>query len=74
MKPIPKPSYLDQCEYLGFVHGTRRWRSEDGQRLFEWDPFHGEIEVYNKRGAHMAVYDHTGKLIKPPVKGRRIDV
>jgi hypothetical protein len=29
-KPIPKPSFLDDCEYLGFVHGERRWRGRMG--------------------------------------------
>ncbi len=42
---IPKPSYLDEMESLGFIHGSRRWRSPCGRRLYTWDEFHGEIEV-----------------------------
>jgi hypothetical protein len=54
-KPIPKPSFLDDCDYLGAFSGERRWRSKDGKRIFTWDGLHGH-------------------LIKPAVKGRRIDV
>lgn len=36
---------------------------------------HGEIEGYNKRGRHVGVFHAvTGALIKPAVRGRRIDV
>ena len=31
--PIPRPSYLDDCEYLGFVNGNRTWRSKSGKRF-----------------------------------------
>ncbi len=73
--PIPTPSYLDFAEYLGFVHGAKRWRSQCGQRLYTWDAYHGEIEVFNKRGRHIGVFDAlTGKMIKEAVKGRKIDV
>lgn len=74
-KPIPKPSFLDDCDYLGAFSGERRWRSKDGGRIFTWDGLHGEIEVFNKRGRHLGVIDPVhGRLIKPAVKGRRIDV
>ena len=43
--PIPNPSYLDSCDYIGVFHGKKRWRSKDGKRLFEWDSFHEEIEI-----------------------------
>jgi len=70
--PIPRPSILDMCQSIA---GRRRWRSADGSRLFEWDALHGEVEVYNARGMHLGAMDPiTGDLIKPPVKGRRIDV
>lgn len=73
--PIPKPSYLTDCEYLGAFNGERRWRSRDGKRLFTWDAFHGEIEVFNGRGRHLGVIDPIhGNLIKEPVAGRKIDV
>ena len=38
------------------------------------DEFHGEIEVFNKRGWHIMVLDSEGNYIKDAVKGRRINV
>lgn len=74
-KPIPTPSYLDDCEPLGFVNGSRRWRDVTGQRLYTWDALHGEIEVFNGRGRHLGALNAvTGALIKPAKAGRRIDV
>ncbi|MSO99557.1 MAG: hypothetical protein EXR07_00685 [Acetobacteraceae bacterium] len=73
-RPVPKPSYLDQCDYLGFVHGDRRWRSKNGNRLFTWDELHGEIEVFNVRGRHLGSLDPAGSLIKEAVPGRWVDV
>jgi len=70
--PIPKPSFFDTCDDLGFVYGARRWRSKDGKRLFTWEGLHGEIEVFNARGLHLDAV--TGHLTKPAVRGRRIDV
>lgn len=74
-KPRPSPCFLDQMEQLRAVDGQKRWRSPDARRLYTWDELHGEIEVYNKRGHHLGVLDPTtGRLIKLPIKGRRIDV
>ena len=74
-KPIPRPSILDACEYLGFKSGCQRWRSPDGKRIYTWDGLHGEIEVFNTRGKHLAVIDPTtGLPLKPAVAGRKIDV
>jgi hypothetical protein len=73
-KPIPKPSFLDGCIYIGAVNNKKRWKSEDGKRLYTWDSLHGEIEVYNDRGKHLAVLSPDGLLIKDAVKGRKIDV
>jgi len=73
-KPIPKPSYLDECEYLGAINKQKRWRSTDGKRLYTWDSLHGEIEVFNSRGKHLGVKDPDGLFIKEAVKGRKIDV
>ena len=72
--PIPKPSFLDGCDLIGAVNGKKRWRSKDFKRLYTWDSLHGEIEVYNKRGMHLAVLDPQGNFIKDAVKGRKIDV
>lgn len=74
-KPIPKPSFLDTCEYVGYVYGERRWRGTSDEFLYTWDALHGEIEVYNARGRHIGVADAvTGARIKPARKGRRIRV
>ncbi|MBE5318740.1 hypothetical protein IM793_06220 [Pedobacter sp. MR2016-19] len=73
-KPIPKPSYLDECEYLGAINNQKRWKSADGKRLYTWDSLHGEIEVFNIRGKHLGVKDPDGLFIKEAVKGRKIDV
>jgi hypothetical protein len=73
--PIPKPSFLDQCVYIGGHTGEKRWRSKDRSKLYTWDAAHGEIEVFNRRGRHLGALDAiTGKLIKGAVAGRRIDV
>jgi len=73
--PVPKPSYLDGMEHLGFVHEDRRWRSLCKKRLYTWDEYHGEIEVFSKRGKHLGVIDAiSGEIIKDAVKGRTIDV
>lgn len=78
MPPIsrPTPCFLDQCKRLGFVNGELRWSSFDGKRIYTWDSLHGEIEVFNHRGRHLAVLDAaTGRSNgKPAVPGRKIDV
>ena len=74
-KPLPSPSILDDCEYLGAPYGRRHWRSGGGKRLYEWDSLHGEVEVHNGRGDHLGVLDPlTGEMIKPAVRERTIDV
>lgn len=74
-KPRPSPCFLDQMVPLGAVDGQKRWQSPDGKRLYTWDSLHGEIEVFDKRGWHLGALDPvTGKRIKGPKKGRRIDV
>lgn len=70
-KPIPKPCFLDECVP---VKGKRRWRSQDMMRFYEWDAFHGEIEVYDSRGNHLGVLNPQGDFKKGPIKGRKIDV
>jgi len=73
--PRPNPSYLDQLVRMGFKNGNQLWRSHCGRRYYTWDSLHGEIEVFNSRGRHLGAADSiTGALIKPPVKGRRLDV
>lgn len=39
-----------------------------------WDSLHGELEVFNKNGLHLGVVcPITGVVIKPAVRGRRIN-
>ena len=72
--PIPRPGFLDTCEYLGYVYGERRWRGKRGL-IFTWDALQGEIEVFSAQGRHRGVLDaRLGAEIKPARKGRRIRV
>jgi putative cytotoxic protein len=74
-KKIPEPSIFDDFEPIGAVKGVKRWRSDDGRRLYTWDALHGEVEVFNRRGKHLGVMDpETGEWIKDAVPGRSIDV
>jgi len=73
-QPRPKPCYLDNFEVWKTV-GEKIWRNSEHTRLYTWDYLHGEIEVFNARGHHLGVlHAVTGQLIKPAVKGRKIDV
>jgi hypothetical protein len=67
----------------GGKHGTfwknlksfRKSIKTDGERLYEWDYTHGDVEVYNSQGKHLGSADpETGQMIKPPVPGRTIDL
>ncbi len=50
-------------------------KSGKAQEFYEWDRTHKDIEVYNSKGRHLGSKDpRTGKMYKPPVKGRRIDL
>jgi hypothetical protein len=72
--PVPSNSYLHALERVP-RRGATRWRSDNGERLYEWDALHGEVEVYDKRGNHLGVEDAiSGRAIKGAQPGRRIDV
>lgn len=74
-KPIPRPGYLETCDYLGYIRGERRWRTRDGRYVLTWDSLHGEIEAFDKQGRHRGVMDPmSGGWIKGAVPGRYIDV
>ncbi len=70
--PIPSTTFVAGLEYLGQPGGRRRYRND--KRIYEWDSLHGELEVYDNRGHHLGVANADGELIKPAVRGRRIDV
>ncbi|MFD3688336.1 colicin E3/pyocin S6 family cytotoxin [Nocardiopsis sp. NPDC058631] len=73
--PIPENCFLLELNH-SYKYGERRWIGEDGKFIFTWDGEHGgEVEVYNKRGRHVGVMHPVSRtLIKPAVKGRKIDV
>jgi hypothetical protein len=74
-QPIPRPCFLDTCDYLGYMHGERRWRDSLQDLIYTWDTLHGEIEAFTPRGRHVgAFHPLSGQQIKPAVKGRRIRV
>lgn len=74
-KILPRPSFVDQCKFIKVIGNTKVWQSLDGKRYYTWDQLHGDLEVFNKRGVHLASADAlTGKYIKPAVKGRKLDV
>lgn len=71
----PRPGFLDTCDYLGYIHGDRRWRTRDGRYLLTLDSLQGEIEAYDRLGRHRGVlHAVTGAWIKDAVPGRWIDV
>jgi len=45
----------------------------DGDKIYEWDRLHNDIEIYNSRGQHLGSLDpQTGLKIKDAVAGRTI--
>jgi hypothetical protein len=50
-------------------------RNEKGDRFYQWDYRHGDIEEYNSRGEHLGCIDgKTGERTKPAKKGRTIKI
>ncbi len=75
VKPPPKTGFIATLEAVRRTTKPKRWKSQDGARLYEWDGLHGELEVYDARGKHLGVAEPTtGVVIKPAIKGRSIDV
>lgn len=68
----PRPCFLDGMEKHIMDGETQIYKS--GDKYYSWDKLHGEIEVFNKRGRHIMVYDADENYIKPAVKGRKINV
>lgn len=60
--PQPCPCFLDGMQKYIMFHGHQVYKN--GDKYYCWDKFHGEIEVFNKRGRHIMVLDPTGALIK----------
>lgn len=76
MTPVPRqpPDFLSTQVKVSW-NGQRRWRNQEGDRIWEWDSLHGHVEGYTRRGRHVGVFDaQTGERIGNAVPGRRIDV
>ena len=70
-KSKPKPCYIDRYEFYKVIAGRKVYRGSD--KYYSWDEFHGEIEVFDKRGYHLGALDAiTGDKIKEAIKGRRL--
>ena len=62
--------WQDLDTYKGKTKTKGKGKSKE---YYEWDHKHGDIEVYDSKGGHKGSMDpNTGKLYKPPVKGRNI--
>ena len=72
--PLPRGTFLDRHVVFKVINGVKTWWDAEAQRYYQWDAFHGEIEVYNARGKHIGVMDVTGREIKDSVRGRKINV
>lgn len=73
--PVPRDGFLSRQERVGLRGGRMVWRSRSEDRYYTWDPLHGEVEAFNRRGRHVGVlHAYTGVMIGDAVPGRRIDV
>lgn len=72
--PIPKHSILGALKVSVSIEAGRKvYKDESENVYYTWDSLHGEIEAFNKKGRHLGVAcPHTGVLVKPAVRGRRI--
>lgn len=69
----PTPCFLDGMEKYRVVDGRQTYKTRD--RYFQWDEFHGEIEVYDKRGRHLGALDaQSGTQVKDAERTRKINV
>ena len=62
VKKPPKSSILDSLDYSRVEAGRKVYCNKKRDRQYTWDSQHGEVEVFNKAGAHLGVAD--------PVTGR----
>jgi hypothetical protein len=71
---IKNPSKSESNVWRKFKNaqnGIKTSGSGRNQRLYSWDNFHNEIEVFDRFGKHIGVMDPTtGEFIKGAVKGR----
>ena len=73
--PVPKDAPFLRILVRAHRSEGQRWTDSTGERFYEWDGLHGELEVYNSRGRHLGAVDpSTGRVTKPAERGRSIDV
>ena len=73
-KAPPKRGFITTLRRLS-RKGETRWVDPRSNRLYTWDALHGELEVFTRHGHHLGAVDPlSGRLVKPPVKGRKLDV
>jgi hypothetical protein len=66
--------FVDQLKKVRPHSHRRRWSGKKG-RICEEDTQHCELEKYNRRGKHKGSVDpNTGEILKPPVKGRSMEM
>jgi hypothetical protein len=76
-KALPKgpggsPVWKGLNPYRGKTKTNGKGRN---QKFYEWDYTHNDIEVYDRNGNHLGSMDPiSGDMIKPPVKGRKINI
>jgi Cytotoxic len=57
------------------VHGQQVWANPRRTRFYTWDGLHGEIEVFDRRGAHLGAIDALrGIAVKDEDKTKKLDV
>lgn len=67
------PSKADSPVWQGFRPAGKGIKT-DGEKFYEWDYTHNDIEVYDKRGRHLGSMDPiSGDMYKLPVSGRKIE-
>ncbi len=72
-KPKPENCFLNGMKKYNVIDNRQVYIS--GRLLYCWDEFHGEIEVFDRRGHHLGVLDAvTGEWIRPLRKERHLNV
>lgn len=72
--PVPATPFINSLQSHRPIDGRRTWVDPVEKLIYQWDQYHGELEVYNRQGLHVGVVDIHGTRIKRAVKGREINV
>lgn len=76
MPPAPiDPHFFSDKDYLKNDGFRKIYAAKNRKRYYTWDYRHREVEVFSRRGDHLGSVDPTtGKFIKPPKRGRTLNV